>query len=90
MSAASALPACCKRARLAPRRHPTRRGYAVLGQTILSACLFNLAADPDELHNLAADANSQRELVRLRDVQRQISAELGDPIQDFYSPDRFP
>lgn len=49
--------------------------------------LFDLAQDPDELHNLAADSESRDELARLRKTLAAARQEYGDPVApEAFSP----
>jgi arylsulfatase A-like enzyme len=46
--------------------------------------LFDLANDPDELHNLA-DVEAHREVLqRLRAQLRRLGREFDDPVRSFY------
>ncbi len=42
--------------------------------------LFDIEADPDELHNLADDADHQDELANMQDLLRKLQQEFSDPM----------
>jgi arylsulfatase A-like enzyme len=48
-----------------------------------STQLFDLQNDPDEVHNLAADANYAEQLARLRSLLVKAQSEFGDPCPSF-------
>jgi arylsulfatase A-like enzyme len=50
--------------------------YYVKGETHIR--LFDLKADPDEIHDLSEDASAAKELSRLRDLLKSLQTNLGD------------
>lgn len=51
--------------------------------------LYDLAADPHQLHNLALDERYAEDLHRLRQVLDQWAAETGDTVPENPTPDRY-